>query len=137
MYGAGATMMTPHVPTTAHGSAGTSGAPTATSAPATASDVDKSNAATSGQPHPTPPVYHQQQYAPPPPPGMAMPYNPYNYGNYYQQNYGYYQNPQVSVACRETNRTNAKETRSMPDMVPVSSILHRVETCHTIIQSTY
>ncbi|KAI9921732.1 hypothetical protein PsorP6_000138 [Peronosclerospora sorghi] len=36
--------------------------------------------------------YH---YAPPPPPGMALAYNPYNYGGYYQ-GYGYYQNPQFT-----------------------------------------
>ncbi|DAZ93216.1 TPA: hypothetical protein N0F65_001568 [Lagenidium giganteum] len=41
---------------------------------------------------PGPQGYHPH-YAPPPPPGMALPYNPYNYGAYYQ-GYGYYQNPQ-------------------------------------------
>lgn len=50
------------------------------------------------------PQHHQQgapqgyhpHYAPPPPPGMALPYNPYTYANYYQ-GYGYYQNPQVRL----------------------------------------
>ncbi|KDO34418.1 hypothetical protein SPRG_19144 [Saprolegnia parasitica CBS 223.65] len=50
-------------------------------------------------PYQQPPMLPGQSYhphfAPPPPPGMAMPYNPYNYGNYYpQQGYGYYQSPQ-------------------------------------------
>ncbi|KAE8909073.1 hypothetical protein PF005_g7733 [Phytophthora fragariae] len=51
--------------------------------------------------------YH---YAPPPPPGMALPYNPYNYGAYYQ-GYGYYQNPQFA---QYSPRTQYPPRGSMP-----------------------
>lgn len=55
--------------------------------------------------NPSGPQMYPQQYGgvpPPPPPGMA-PYNPYNYGNYYQQNaYGYpYQQPQYGYNPRQ------------------------------------
>ncbi|KAG7399472.1 hypothetical protein PHYBOEH_008844 [Phytophthora boehmeriae] len=53
---------------------------------------------------------YPHHYAPPPPPGMALPYNPYNYGGYYQ-NYPYYQNPQFP---QYSPRTQYPPRGSMP-----------------------
>lgn len=96
-YGYGMGMPTPPIPTTT------------VSTSSTTMNQDKTTNAKSNAVHvqqqPTPPVYHPQQYgAPPPPPGMTVPYNPYNYGNYYQQNYGYYQNPQVSKVASSRSK---------------------------------
>lgn len=88
------------------------------------------------------PQHHQQgapqgyhpHYAPPPPPGMALPYNPYTYANYYQ-GYGYYQNPQVRLfcvcslfRCANPNDVSLRSTRSTA-RAP-STLL--VEACRTV-----
>lgn len=75
------------------------------------------------QAHGAMPGYHH--YAPPPPPGMAMPYNPYNYG--YYQGYGYYQNPQVCstrhrVASRVWQLTCVYAMYAVPAVQPTHAV---------------